>query len=73
MTNVQFEALQKAIAACGGRVELARRLSPPVSRQAIESWLKKQSIPVRRIPAIAKMAGMQPGDLDPALFGTSRA
>lgn len=54
-----------AIEAAGGRRQLAKKLAPPVSRQAIEQWIRKGEIPPRRVPQVATATGIPKGVLNP--------
>ena len=54
-----------AVQAVGGRRQLATKLSPPVSRQAIEQWIRKGEIPPRRVPQVASATGIPKGVLNP--------
>ncbi len=63
--NSKENPVQAAIDAAGGRKALASKLNPPVTRQAIELWLKASEIPLRRVPQVSAVTGIPKGDLNP--------
>ena len=63
--NSQMNPVVLAVSAAGGRKNLAQALRPPVSRQAVESWLKKGEIPAKRVPDVARVTGIPKRLLSP--------
>lgn len=54
-----------AIRAAGGRKELAKAISPAVTRQAVEYWLSKGEIPPSKVPEVARVTGIPKKLLNP--------
>lgn len=61
----KFNPVLVAIQAAGGRKELASKLNPPCSRQAIELWIKASTIPLKRVPQVSAVTGIPKGVLNP--------
>lgn len=57
--------VELAIRLAGGRKQLAEKLSPPISRQAVESWLKKGEVPPRRVKEVSALTGIPKPVLSP--------
>ena len=68
--NCQFNPVEVAVRAAGGRIKLAKSLNPPVSRQAVEGWIKRGEIPPRRVPEVSVITGIPRHVLSP-LFSES--
>lgn len=70
-SNCQFNPVEVAVSAVGGRTKLAKSLNPPVSRQAVERWVKNGEIPPRRVPEVSRITGIPKHVLSP-LFSDGR-
>ena len=63
--NCTFNPALVAAEAAGGRKELAQKLTPPCTRQAIERWIKSAEIPLRRVPQVSEITGIPKSVLSP--------
>ncbi|MDY3115954.1 MAG: hypothetical protein SOR95_08275 [Sutterella sp.] len=65
MSKLQNQPLNPALLAvkkAGGAKELGESLHPKVSRQAVEAWVRRGHIPVKRIAEVARVTKI-PTDL----------
>ncbi len=54
-----------AVKAVGGRGALAKKLSPPISRQAVDRWVRLGVVPPKRVLEVSKLTGIPKEKLSP--------
>lgn len=64
-TASKVNPVEMAVNAAGGRKQLAEKLIPPISRQAVECWLKKGEVPPRRVKEVSELTGIPKHVLSP--------
>lgn len=64
-TDTAQNFVRVAVKRVGGTRNLARLCEPPVSRQAVEKWIKSGVVPPRRAPGVSKISGVPKGLLNP--------
>lgn len=63
-TNKRNPALL-AVDAVGGRGVLANKLTPPISRQAIDRWVNNGRIPIKRVVEVSRLTKIPKEVLSP--------
>lgn len=71
--NCIFNPVEVAVKAAGGRLNLAKSLNPPVTRQAVEGWIKRGEIPPRRVPEVSAITGIPKHVLSPLFVESEKA
>jgi DNA-binding transcriptional regulator YdaS (Cro superfamily) len=63
--------IERAVEAAGGAKALAKKFE--ISRQAVEKWIEKKSVPAERVLEIEAASGISRHELRPDLYPTEHA
>ena len=66
MKQDDFTPALLAVRAAGNQEQLAKKLTPPLSRQAIGAWVRNKMIPLRHVADVSRVTGIPKKILDPA-------
>ncbi len=58
-------AVKEAVQAAGGSESLAKAMNPPISRQAVEKWVRKGVVPPERVKEVSRITGVAMSRLNP--------
>lgn len=59
------EVIRLAVARADGAKKLGQACVPPVSRQAVQLWIKAGVIPAKHVPTVSKVTGIDRSALNP--------
>ena len=66
MKHEDFNPALLAVRAVGNQEKLAKKLTPPLSRQAVGAWVRNRKIPLHKVADVSRVTGIPKKILDPA-------